>query len=169
MLDLQGKKFGRLTVVRLDGLHKRNFWWICRCECGKEKSVRTNRLTLGTTRSCGCLRHEMNIAFGKKFGPLTRTHGGTVGRKWTREYVTWYAMRQRVTNKRHEHYRYYGGRGIRICTRWRKFENFLADMGPRPPGKTLDRRNNNGNYTPKNCRWATPLEQAQSKRKRGMA
>ena len=165
-LQLVGQHFGRLTVTSLDGFRKRNFWWRCRCVCGKTKSVRGSRLTAGTTRSCGCLRTEMNVALGKKFGVLSATHGATRGGKWTPEYMTWYAMMQRVTNPRHEHYKYYGGRGIRICRRWRKFENFLADMGTRPRGKTIDRKKVNGDYKPSNCRWATQAEQVANRRPR---
>ena len=167
MLELQGKRFDRLVVLRLDGLRKRYFWWICRCDCGKEKSVRGSRLNAGTTRSCGCLQRELSSArVTKAAGKYSIIHGATRNGKWTREYVTWYAMRQRVNNPRHEHFKYYGGRGIRICRRWRKFENFLADMGLRPQGKTLDRKNPDGNYEPGNCRWATQKEQIANRRKR---
>lgn len=166
-LHLTGQRFGRLTV--LESVGQRNggyFWWAVRCDCGKIKAVRGSRLISGNTVSCGCLRREMGVVRGKIFGPKSAVHGATRGGKWTPEYMTWYAMRQRVNNPRHEHFRYYGGRGIKICLRWRNFANFLADMGKRPQGKTLDRKNTNGNYTPKNCRWATWKEQAASRRKR---
>jgi len=119
----------------------------------------------GTTRSCGCFARECSVALGRKFGKFVGvTHGATRGGKWTPEYISWYAMMQRVTNPRHEHFKYYGGRGIKICRRWRKFENFLADMGNRPQGKTIDRKKVNRDYTPKNCRWATRKEQVANRR-----
>lgn len=166
MLELKGQRFGRLLVLRLDGLRKHFSWWHCQCDCGTIKSIRSTRLTSGTTKSCGCLRKELSrqkgIALAATFSV---THGATRGGKWSPEYMSWYAMTQRVTNKRHEHYRYYGGRGITICRRWRRFENFLADMGNRPKGKTLDRIKVNGNYEPGNCRWSTHAEQVANRRR----
>jgi hypothetical protein len=166
-LELEGQRFGRLVVKRLDGFRKRYFWWHCLCDCGNTKSVRGSRLVSGTTRSCGCLQKELTSKRAKEAGgKYSLIHGATSHGRWTPEYVSWYAMRQRVNNPNHEHFKYYGGRGIRICKRWEKFENFLADMGPRPKGYTLERKRNNGNYTPSNCHWATWKEQQNNKRKR---
>lgn len=161
-----GQKYGRLTVISCAGLYKRYNWWKCRCDCGNEKTVRSSRLTSGNTVSCGCYRTEVNTAKAVLLGFNSATHGHTRGHKYTPEYLSWYAMRQRVNNKNHEHYPYYGGRGIKICKRWEKFANFLADMGPRPKGHTLDRKDTNGNYEPKNCKWSTWKEQQNNRRPR---
>lgn len=93
-------------------------------------------------------------------------HGGARRGAVTREYGSWHAMLQRCENPKHHAFKNYGGRGIVVCERWHLLENFLADMGPRPPGKSLDRINNNGNYEPGNCRWATPKEQIANQRRR---
>lgn len=161
-----GQKYGRLTIISCAGIIRRFNWWKCRCDCGKEKTVRSTRLTSGTTISCGCYRTEINKAKAGKPNLASTIHGHTRGGKWTPEFISWYAMRQRVKNKNHEHFKYYGGRGIKICKRWDKFVNFLSDMGPRPKGKTLDRKRTNGDYTPSNCRWATWKQQAASRRPR---
>lgn len=87
-------------------------------------------------------------------------HGHCHKGSFSRTYVSWFAMRRRCLTRTSIAYKYYGGRGIRICKRWERFTNFLADMGERPVGKTLDRKNHNRNYSPSNCRWATPLEQS---------
>lgn len=148
--DLAGQRFGRLTVIREHGRDKdARAMWYCACDCGVIKPIASRCLLYGTTYSCGCLRRERAVARNTthaSFGSPT--------------HYSWQAMRIRCRNPRSKDYHRYGGRGIVICDRWDKFENFLADMGERPVGKTLDRRDNDGNYEPSNCKWSTRKEQA---------
>lgn len=151
--SLEGKMFGRLLACWPAGRKGNTVWWMCICVCGVSKVVRGHSLTIGDTRSCGCLRVEIPT----KHGHCPRT-------SQTPEYVTWRGMRSRCNNPKSKAYRYYGARGIKICTRWNRFGKFLLDMGSRPKGKTLDRINNDGDYEPGNCRWATNDEQRKNKR-----
>ena len=154
-LDLNGKTFGRLTAISVTKKGIRNKRaWVCQCECGSEVILQTSMLMSGHTRSCGCLHRE-------EVGNMSRSHGLSQ----TPEYNVWMNMKARCSNPNNDHYKYYGGRGIRVCERWRtSFEDFLHDMGSKPAAKhSIDRMNNDGNYTKENCRWATANEQARNK------
>ena len=151
---MKAKRFGRVIAVEFSRIQKGNHYWKCICDCGTTKDMRIGHLVSGAVRSCGCLKREVWIK--------ERTSHGL---RKTKEYQIWSSMMTRCSNKKTKCYKNYGGRGIKVCKRWLKFENFYNDMGCRPSNKhSIDRVNNDGNYEPSNCRWATIKQQANNRR-----
>lgn len=156
--QLIGLRYGRLLVLSRAGFNAYGtIRWKCICDCGAEKIVETGGLSTGSVRSCGCLRRD---ATAQRF----TKHGATKGRKWSPEFSAWQGMLGRCSDHS-KNFLWYGARGISVCPRWQEsFENFLADMGERPSSRhSLDRINNDGNYEPSNCRWATTVEQGNNR------
>lgn len=146
-----GQRFGRVVVLGICGkdTHGRAIA-LCRCDCGLTPVIDLYKLRIGHTRSCGCLRQELNT-----------THGGS----YSVTYSSWRMMKKRCNDPNYPKYDSWGGRGIRVCQRWCEFKEFLEDMGHRPSGTSLDRINNDGDYEPGNCRWATRKEQNSNTRR----
>lgn len=153
--DISNKRFGRLVAIRPTGEKK---WgvslWLCQCDCGNEHITVVNSLKMGGVKSCGCLLREK-----------AKEKASTHGMYGTRVYKSWANMIQRCTNKNISNYHKYGGQGITVCDKWRKFENFYADMGDRPEKMSLDRIDPFGNYEPDNCRWASTTTQRRNQKK----
>jgi len=154
-INLTGQKFGRWGVISEAGRNTcGHVTWLCQCECGTQRVVGGNDLRNGKSESCGCLQKELaskrNLIHGLGENPI---------------YFTWYGMLRRCNNPSDTAYKYYGGRGIAVCERWNKLENFYADMGECPKGLTIERRDNSKGYSPKNCYYATRKEQQRNTRK----
>jgi hypothetical protein len=170
-INLTSRQFGRLLVLKYAGKNRQGkALWECHCDCGNSVIVLGDSLCSGRTKSCGCSRVE-NAAKGSK---ASITHGHTRNGKRSPEYYTWSGMTQRCTNPHRWNFKDYGGRGIQVCRRWcTAFATFFADMGPKPTPKhrySLDRwPNNDGNYEPGNCRWATRSQQSSNQRPRKLS
>lgn len=156
----KGDRYGRLVVLRegdtifsTRGNKIRKVW--CLCDCGKEREVYLNGMRTGRTISCGCARTERLLKFLKENKPQVKHD-----MYYSREYRSWNMMKQRCNNTNNDKYHIYGGKGIKVCKRWNKFEYFFEDMGNRPEGTSLGRINGEGNYELSNCRWENPIEQA---------
>ena len=169
--NLTGQRFGHwVALSRTEPSATGHTSWLCRCDCGTEKIVRQENLTNGRSQSCGCaaLEQPRNWAHPGDGRWKPRNRDVTRTPPYQRAYHSWYNARRRTTNPQDPGWANYGARGIRICDRWGDretgFENFLSDMGEPPPGTTLDRINNDLDYGPDNCRWATPRTQARNRR-----
>jgi hypothetical protein len=161
-LYLVGTTFGRLKVmddgplqIRPNGQRIRSS--LCLCSCGNYCTVLNGHLRSGHSRSCGCLAVETTRI-------RATIHGHARKGQISKTFISWEHLINRCTNTNDAAWKNYGGRGISVCDRWLRFENFLADMGEKPEGKMIERKNNNGNYEPSNCCWATSFEQNRNKR-----
>lgn len=162
--NISGQRFGRLVAVEPTAKRSdRKVVWVFRCDCGKIVEISGKSVRNGNTRSCGCLHDDLRPEVARKAATV---HGHAIHGRETPTWYSWRAAKGRCFNPKDPAYARYGGMGITMCARWRdSFEAFLADMGPRPSGRTIDRYpNKHGNYEPGNCRWATPFEQTHNRR-----
>lgn len=153
--DLTGRRFGKLVVIQ-EAPADRNYHprWLCKCDCGKTKEIGHYNLILGHTHSCGCLARE-----------LITTHGDALYKNRTKLYNVWLSIKQRCTNENNKRYAQYGGRGIKLCDEWLEYANFKewATSSGYRQGLSIDRKDNNGNYEPNNCRWVDAYTQQRNK------
>ena len=155
--DISGMKFGRLTAVKCLGVVQGDTTWLFVCDCGNKKSAAGWAVHGGKIKSCGCLRKDVLS--------LPRTHGESKRGMHSFEYKCWREMIHRCNSKDPHKVKHYSGRGITVCERWKKYSNFLEDMGRAPgEGYSVDRKDNDKGYFKENCRWATWIEQARNKR-----
>ena len=162
LVDMTGMRVGRLVVLERAGVsNDRKATWRCQCDCGGEIVTVGKQLRDGTTSSCGCLRRENSAAMLTVHG-----HGRARGGNRSPTFISWANMKQRCLDPKATSFPRYGAIGVVVCERWATFQNFLADMGERPPGTSLDRIDPTGNYEPGNCRWADAKTQALNTRKR---
>lgn len=156
IIDINGMKFNRWTVKKYDKIKNGMATWICECECGTIKSIAGNELRGNRSKSCGCYQIEKLIE-------LSTTHGMSHSPTW----ISHNSMKERCSKEYDKEYPNYGGRGIKVCDRWLGKDgllNFVEDMGLRPKGMTLDRKDVDGDYCKDNCKWSTPVEQSNNRR-----
>lgn len=156
-IDRTGTQYGRLTALKLDPEKstKKRKYWICECLCGNTKSILADNLQSGKTISCGCYSLEMT--------PVRAVSRTRWGKDLAATRHVWRLMLRRCKNPKDGVYEYYGGRGISVCDEWKDFDKFLKDMGVKPEGYSLERKNVNGNYCLENCCWVTQKEQARNR------